>query len=177
MFRKTVLLSVAGAVAAVTGATPATAQSNAATGQLEEVIVTARRAEESLQEVPMSIVALSGEELDRKLIRNLNDLPSVSPGLSVQNTAANRSDAAFSIRGQGQGFGQATPGAGDRRGVQLHPQLSPMSHQFSPRWKRHSRGNRRWASARSPIAAQDIQMCSHAAFSIPLRWTLANVSF
>ncbi|MDB5687607.1 MAG: hypothetical protein JWR77_2196 [Rhizorhabdus sp.] len=88
----------------------AQAQPGADTAVIDDIIVTARRTEERLQDVPISIIAISGEDLDRKVIRNLNDLPSVSPGLSVQNTAVNRLNPAFSIRGQGQGFGQVTPG-------------------------------------------------------------------
>ena len=46
-----------GAVAAVAGASPALAQT-----QLEEVIVTAQRREQTLQEVPMSVSAFTGAE-------------------------------------------------------------------------------------------------------------------
>lgn len=77
---------------------------------LEEVVVTARRRDESLQEVPMSVMSFGQLELDRKGIRNVNDLSSIAPGLSIQNTGNNRRKPTFSIRGQGQTIGQNSPG-------------------------------------------------------------------
>src|SRR3546814_9314392 len=47
---------------------------------------------------------------DLRNVKTLNDLPAVAAGLSVQNTASNRNDTTFSIRGQGQTFGQNSPG-------------------------------------------------------------------
>jgi iron complex outermembrane receptor protein len=81
-----------------------------AVSALQEVVVTARRREENLQDVPIAIVALSQQSLDEAGVRNTNDLSRVAPGLSIQNTAANRGTSTYSIRGQGQTFGQNSPG-------------------------------------------------------------------
>lgn len=93
-------------------ATPAVAQepAEASSAEEREIIVTARRQAESLQDVPISIVAIDAETLNERNVRTDNDLPSVAAGLSVANTAANRTTSTFSIRGQGQTFGQNSPG-------------------------------------------------------------------
>lgn len=77
---------------------------------VDDVVVTARRREERLQEVPLAVTALSAEVLEEKGVRDANDLGQVAPGLSVQNTTANRNNITYSIRGQGQAFGQNSPG-------------------------------------------------------------------
>jgi iron complex outermembrane recepter protein len=64
-----------------------------------EIIVTARRREESLSKVPIAITAISGEDIQKRQITNENDLQSAVPGLIVrQNGGANSFN--FSIRGQ-----------------------------------------------------------------------------
>jgi iron complex outermembrane receptor protein len=77
---------------------------------LEEVTVTARRREERLQDVPISVVAATQEALDQKNVKTVNDLIVIAPGLSIQNGSANRNDVTYSIRGQGQVLGQVSPG-------------------------------------------------------------------
>src|SRR5580700_5086686 len=59
----------------------AAADSNADAG-LTEIIVTATRRAERLQDVPMSITALSGVELSRRGATDVNDIIANSPGLS-----------------------------------------------------------------------------------------------
>ncbi|PIB89894.1 hypothetical protein CSW62_24910 [Caulobacter sp. FWC2] len=81
-----------------------------AANTLEEVVVTARRREERLQDVPIAVVAVSERQLEEKNIKNVNDLTVVAPGLSIQNTTGNRNNVTYSIRGQGQAFGQNSPG-------------------------------------------------------------------
>lgn len=66
-----------------------------------EIIVTARRREESLQDVPIAVTALTGEELVRKGVTSVDDLKNVTPGLNIGGLA--RDDAFFFLRGQGPG--------------------------------------------------------------------------
>ena len=82
--RQVLLCSVAMLGAA---ATPALAQ-DAATQpaaaddtQVSEIIVTAQRREERLQDVPLSIAALTGEELRNSDIRDVTRLEQAVPGL------------------------------------------------------------------------------------------------
>ncbi|WP_313106074.1 TonB-dependent receptor plug domain-containing protein, partial [Brevundimonas sp.] len=91
--------------------TPSTSDPNQVSA-IDDVVVTARRRQERLQEVPLAVTALSQEVLEEKGVRDANDLGQVAPGLSVQNTTANRNNITYSIRGQGQAFGQNSPGVG-----------------------------------------------------------------
>lgn len=79
---------------------------------LEEVIVTARRREESLQETPVAISAFSAEDLLVQGIANTRDLQESVPGL-IFSEQGNKSPAIF-IRGIGQKEANAAldPGVG-----------------------------------------------------------------
>lgn len=77
---------------------------------VETVVVTAQRRAESAQNVPMSIVAVSQKDLVERGVRVADDLVSVAPGLSMQSANADRSTLIFSIRGEGQVFGQSAAG-------------------------------------------------------------------
>lgn len=50
--------------------------------KIREVIVTARRVGERIQDVPLSIVALTGQDLQERSITNLTELSTFTPGLS-----------------------------------------------------------------------------------------------
>jgi iron complex outermembrane receptor protein len=52
-------------------------------GGIEDIVVTAQRREESLQDVPLSITAISGEELRNADIRDITRLEQTVPGLRV----------------------------------------------------------------------------------------------
>lgn len=61
----------------------AAASASAAGDSLEEVTVTARRREESLQVVPIAVTAVSGEEIIKRGIRDAYDLQHSVPALSM----------------------------------------------------------------------------------------------
>lgn len=92
---------LSGAIVAVAATLGLNANVAAQSNVLEEVVVTARRVEENLQEVPISITALTGFQLEDRMIRNMFDLPMIAPGLFT-TIGATRGNAApvFSIRGQ-----------------------------------------------------------------------------
>lgn len=52
-----------------------------ATAQIEEIIVTSRKREESLQDIPMSITAFDSAAIERNRIQNIDDLAKYTPGL------------------------------------------------------------------------------------------------
>ena len=84
-------------------AAPAIAQNTeprpaATTNMLEEVIVTARRREESVQDVPISISVFDQETLNERNVTNAADLANYTPSLNV-NTRFGPDQASFSIRG------------------------------------------------------------------------------
>lgn len=94
-------------------AVPAVAQqaSTATESGLEEVIVTAQRREESLQDVPVSVSVLSAEALVERQISNAYDLGTAVPGLSaMRNVTNDRNQTSFSMRGQAEGFASSAPG-------------------------------------------------------------------
>ncbi|MEY4721980.1 MAG: hypothetical protein RIQ46_1705, partial [Pseudomonadota bacterium] len=64
----------------------------------DEIIVQARRKDESLQEVPLSIQAVSGNDLAKLEIRTFQDLNAVVPGLQLDR-AANGIQNTVTMRG------------------------------------------------------------------------------
>jgi outer membrane receptor protein involved in Fe transport len=62
----------------------------------EEVIVTARKREESVQDVPASVTALGGQMLDHIGAEGFDDFARLAPGLTMVPTSTNPN---FSIRG------------------------------------------------------------------------------
>ncbi len=84
-------------------AAPAQAEPAAAvTGGLEEVVVTARKREERLQDVATSVTALSGRELARRADVDLSTLTNVAPNVIINDTQEGPgSPAAMTIRGIG----------------------------------------------------------------------------
>jgi len=70
--------------------------------RLEEVVVTARKTEESSQAVPISIVAFSGEELQKKAVTSILDVH--VPGLYITSDTQG-GQATFAIRAAKQGNG------------------------------------------------------------------------
>jgi len=81
-------------------AMPVTAQDLSRTG-LEEVVVTARKREESLQEVPLSVSALDSQTIARAGIEDLSSVASFTAGLTYQDYAGGGLGSP-TIRGQAQ---------------------------------------------------------------------------
>ncbi len=67
----------------VAAAAEEAAPTRASPGALEEVVVTAQKRAENLKDVPMSIMALQGDDLDTQLVMNLQDLALAVPGLAT----------------------------------------------------------------------------------------------
>lgn len=75
---------------------------------VEEIIVTAERREQRLQDVPISIVALSTRDLDNKGIDDLTDLRSEVPALHITPHPNSASTARIFLRGIGNNDDQVT---------------------------------------------------------------------
>jgi len=54
-------------------------------GSLEEIVVTARKVEERLQDVPLAITAFSAAEIQSAGIENLDDVANLTPGMTFSN--------------------------------------------------------------------------------------------
>ncbi|MDE0364857.1 MAG: TonB-dependent receptor [Gammaproteobacteria bacterium] len=70
----------------------------AARGIVEEVVVTARRREESLQSAPLAVTAFTGEQIERLVIDDISEFSQFTPGLFAQNSPATNSGVALVIR-------------------------------------------------------------------------------
>jgi len=66
----------------------------------EEIVVTARRREESLQDVPISVSVLSGDQLTQSGVTDAQSLQYQTPSLSITSAQSQRNTVAFSLRGQ-----------------------------------------------------------------------------
>jgi len=76
--------SIALALASLaTGAAAQTATADADDVKVEQVVVTANKRAQNLQDVPAAITVLSDATLQRNNVRDINDLPNLSPALTV----------------------------------------------------------------------------------------------
>jgi iron complex outermembrane receptor protein len=93
----------ASAVAGVAVPNDALAQDKAAdAGGLEEVVVTARKREESLQDIPLAISAFSSQQIQEAGFLGLQDIAGFTPGLQFHKQASQRTgriNSAIRIRG------------------------------------------------------------------------------
>ena len=76
---------------------PAAAQTSGATNTLEEIVVTARRREESAQDIPISVVAVSGSEVEQLGAQTLGDITTAVTNFTFQNRGSILGN--FGIRG------------------------------------------------------------------------------
>lgn len=72
---------------------------SSALAQMDEIIVTAQKREQSLQDIPMAISAISGRQIIEDGIQDLNDIQGRIPGLVVANFSVGQPEIA--IRGIG----------------------------------------------------------------------------
>ena len=68
---------------------------------LEEVVVTAQKREESLQEAPLAITAFSAKQLELQGVNDLTDLRGSAPSLSIAPFAGDRGTPIIFLRGMG----------------------------------------------------------------------------
>src|SRR3546814_8356600 len=75
-----------------------------------EIVVTARRRDERLQDVPVSVSAFSAEALARSTIQTVADINTITPGFRA-GAEGGKKNASISLRGIGQvPLGEASPG-------------------------------------------------------------------
>jgi iron complex outermembrane recepter protein len=89
----------AAVVAALTGASGLTYQTAFAQEGLEEIVVTATRREQNLQEVPISIVAVTGENLEMRGIDNLEEVSQGVPNVIITGGGGGTGGTNFRMRG------------------------------------------------------------------------------
>lgn len=116
-------LTVASAVTAILLAAPAAAEPQAASGTsasdatLESVIVTARRREEQIQDVPLAMSVLDASTLESTGTFNVGKLTQLQP--SIQFVSSNPRNSATTIRGLGAPFGLTNDGIEQGVGIYI----------------------------------------------------------
>jgi len=95
----TIALSVAALPALAANASAASTTTGAST--VGEVIVTARRISERLQDVPAAVSAVNEKQLDAIKPRTLEDLSGIAPNVNIGRTGAGPGTSAIYIRGLG----------------------------------------------------------------------------
>lgn len=83
---------------------------------LEGITVTARRREETLQDVPIAVTALSARTLETLDVQNLGDLQGNVPNLTIHDARGSNSTVTTYIRG----IGQSDPTWGSDPGVGIY---------------------------------------------------------
>ncbi len=94
--------------AATLAAQAAIAQSSGRSMQLEEVVVTAQKREESLQDTPISLAAFSGDQLEQFGIDDLGDITARTPNVDITPFPNSRSSLVIFMRGVGNNDSQTT---------------------------------------------------------------------
>ncbi|HYW16913.1 MAG TPA: TonB-dependent receptor [Allosphingosinicella sp.] len=91
---------------------------SAAAGPVEDsdIIVTARRRAENLQDVPIAVTAYSGETLERMGAIDITDLSDTTPNVTIETSRGTNTTLTAFIRG----VGQQDPVAGFEAGVGLY---------------------------------------------------------
>ncbi|QBM75064.1 TonB-dependent receptor [Sphingomonas sp. AAP5] len=117
------LASGASAQTAPVARGPAPATPSADDGGLQDIIVTAQKREQVLNDVPMSITAASGDKLARQGVKDVADLAKVVPGFSYTESAY--ATPVFTLRGIG--FYDTSLGAKPTVGVYLDQVPLPFS--------------------------------------------------
>src|SRR6202162_6388431 len=79
-------LAVAAALAVAPSRAPAAAPAGSPTGALQEIVVTARKREENLQDVPLSIEVFTKKDMQNLGITSLDDYAEKVPSISFIST-------------------------------------------------------------------------------------------
>ncbi len=91
------LATLAASLSLTIGSGDASAQRKIS-GQLEEVIVTAQKREQNLQDVPVSVSALDAAMIEKTFARDITDIAGMVPNLGIDPVLSNGT-ASISIRG------------------------------------------------------------------------------
>ncbi|RKQ71960.1 iron complex outermembrane receptor protein [Litorimonas taeanensis] len=75
---------------------------NTVLAQIDEVVVTAQRAEENLQDVPVAITSISTEQLENRNIQNVLDLQNQIPNISIATGTGTSNSGRIFLRGVGE---------------------------------------------------------------------------
>jgi iron complex outermembrane receptor protein len=114
------ILAISGALAAAS----AWAADTASTPTLTEIIVTAQKREQNIQDVPISVIALSAQQLKDGGVTDIKNLQALTPGLTVTSTT---SEAVTTARIRGIGTVGDNPGLESSVGVVIDGVYRPRN--------------------------------------------------
>ncbi len=115
--RKAALLAFCSTISLTGGSGVAFAQSDAATQAGGDVIiVSARRRNESLQDVPIAVSAFSADQLDKLGAVDLTDIEAITPNVTLETSRSTNTTLTAFIRG----VGQQDPVSGFEAGVGIY---------------------------------------------------------
>jgi iron complex outermembrane receptor protein len=97
-------------------AATATAAPSAAADRVNQVVVTARRRAELIQDVPGAVTAISGAELEKSAIPDITALTDTVPNTTLKASRGTNTTLTAFIRG----IGQQDPVAGYEQGVGIY---------------------------------------------------------
>ena len=66
---------------------------------LEEIIVTAQKREQGIQDIGMAVQAFSGDQLRKLHMNDTHDIDNQIPGLNISNAMGNPNVTIFNVRG------------------------------------------------------------------------------
>lgn len=99
---KTLAFLMAGAAVTATSLAAQAQESTASKGQIEDIVVTARRTAEVLQDTPVSVTAFSQDFLDRQNVQQVDKIAQFTPNLVISKQPSSLTAASILIRGVGQ---------------------------------------------------------------------------
>ncbi|MGB5076416.1 MAG: TonB-dependent receptor, partial [Sphingorhabdus sp.] len=73
-----------------------------ADGGLEEIVVTAQKRSENLQETPLAVSAVTAQMIEQRGISDITSLTAIAPNLSITTTGSSTSNIALFVRGIGE---------------------------------------------------------------------------
>jgi iron complex outermembrane receptor protein len=110
-------VSIAALMASAPVAALAQGEADAGEGaRLEEIVVTAQKREQRLQDVPVAITAVSAETIEANRITSVRDLSALAPNLLVRTQPGGGSNPGYTMRG----YINTGSAAGTDRGLALY---------------------------------------------------------
>ncbi|MET1755863.1 TonB-dependent receptor [Novosphingobium sp. RD2P27] len=91
---------------------------------VNEIIVSARRRAESVQDVPQTVNVVTAEQVEKLNLRNFTDIQNVVPGLQLQSSSA------FSNQATVRGIAFAPEASGSNPSVEFYLNDAPISSAF-----------------------------------------------
>jgi outer membrane receptor protein involved in Fe transport len=95
------------AIAAILATSGAVHAAERASGALEEIVVTAQKRSQGLQDVPLAVTALSADQLDARGVREFDNYLRTVPGVAFADLGNQANEV--KIRGVGTGTAQLSP--------------------------------------------------------------------